>query len=542
MPVSRKSDTSQKNALKREGGLVGLILACVGASIGSGWLFGPLFTAKMAGPLAIGSWILGAAAILLLALVFAELAPMIPRAGAVVHLAHVGNGPIVGHMWSWILFLSYASIAPLEVTAVLTYANNYYPGLLQPHTDLLSSFGFLIAVIMLGLFVITNFMVIGWVLRINNAATWWKIGIPLLTAVMLIAVAWHPGNFHMRADNTLSDVHGMFIAIASGGVIFSLLGFRHAIDLAGESKNPRRDVPIAVIGSVLIASAVYIAVQVAFLGAVNPADIAKDGWVHLHFQGVNGPFAALAAAVGIGWLATLLYVDAFISPAGTGLIYTTTAARVTLATAETGAAPMWLNKINRHGVPWVTLILLFLVGIIFFLPFPSWQKMVGYIASMTVLSYSIGPIALIQIRKAMPNLERPFRLWGAPVLAPIAFVVSTWIVYWSGLRTLNFIFITLFVLLAIYALTGVFRKGRWAEMGWQYMWWIFPYFIGMWVISWIGPKDLGGLGYLAFFPSMGALAVLALSVFYLAIRESVADKTMRVYMRQFGNKVPSAAP
>jgi len=122
MPVSRKSDTSQKNALKREGGLVGLILACVGASIGSGWLFGPLFTAKMAGPLAIGSWILGAAAILLLALVFAELAPMIPRAGAVVHLAHVGNGPIVGHMWSWILFLSYASIAPLEVTAVLTYA------------------------------------------------------------------------------------------------------------------------------------------------------------------------------------------------------------------------------------------------------------------------------------------------------------------------------------------------------------------------------------------------------------------------------------
>jgi hypothetical protein len=79
-------------------------------------------------------------------------------------------------------------------------------------------------------------------------------------------------------------------------------------------------------------------------------------------------------------------------------------------------------------------------------------------------------------------------------------------------------------------------------MGWQYMWWIFPYFMGMWVISWIGPKDLGGLGYLAFFPSMGALAVLALSVFYLAIRESVADKTMRIYMRQFGNKVPPAAP
>jgi len=540
MSTSPRGTQPSINTLKKEGTLLGLILACVGASIGSGWLFGPLFSAQMAGSLAIGSWILGAVAILLLALVFAELAPMIPRAGAVVHLAHVGNGPIVGHMWSWILFLSYASIAPLEVTAVLTYANNYIPGLLQPHTDLLSSFGFLVAVVMLALFVLTNFMVIGWVLKINNAATWWKIGIPLLTAVLLVSLSWHPSNFHIRAHNTLDDVHGMFIAIASGGVIFSLLGFRHAIDLAGESKNPKRDVPIAVVGSVLIASFIYIAVQIAFIGAVNPADLVKDGWQHLSFQGVNGPFAALAAAVGIGWLATLLYIDAFVSPGACGLIYTTTAARVTLATADTGAAPLWVNKINHFGVPWVTLIILFLVGIVFFLPFPSWQKMVGYIASMTVLSYAIGPIALLQIRKAMPNLERPFRLWAAPIIAPITFVVATWIIYWSGLTTLNFIFITLFGLLAVYAITGIFRKGRWKEMGWQFMWWIFPYFIGMWVLSWIGPKELGGTGVLAFFPSMGVLAVLALGVFYLAIRDSVSDKTMRVYLRQFSNKAPTA--
>ena len=88
----------RKNKLRREGGLTGLLFACVGASIGSGWLFGPLYTAEFAGPLSIGSWLIGALAILLLALVFAELAPLIPRAGAVVHLAHVGNGPIVGHL------------------------------------------------------------------------------------------------------------------------------------------------------------------------------------------------------------------------------------------------------------------------------------------------------------------------------------------------------------------------------------------------------------------------------------------------------------
>nr|NDU42789.1 amino acid permease [Acidithiobacillus ferrianus] len=540
MPTPTGSTGSRRNKLKREGGLMGLVMACVGASIGSGWLFGPLFTAQVAGPLAIGSWVLGAGAILLLALIFAELAPIIPRAGAVVHLAHVGNGPVVGHLWSWILFLSYASIAPIEVTAVLTYANNYIPGLLQSHSNLLSGTGMMVAIIMLGFFVMTNFLVIQWVLRINGAATWWKIGIPLLTAALLVSLAWHPHNFAVRAAHAASDTHGMFTAVASGGVIFSLLGFRHAIDLAGESKNPRRDVPIAVIGSVLIAATVYIAVQVAFLGAVNPLDLAKEGWRHLNFAGVNGPFAALAATLGVGWLATLLYVDAFVSPGASGLIYTTTASRVTLATADTGAAPRWVNKINRFGVPWVTLIILFVVGAIFFLPFPSWQKMVGYVASMTVLSYAIGPIALLQIRKAMPDLDRPFRLWAAPVIAPIAFVVSTWIVYWSGLQTLDFIFITLFGLLAFYAITGIFRKGRWVEMGWQYMWWIFPYFIGLWGLSWIGPKALGGRGALSFFPSMGIVALLALGIFYLAVNGSVSDETMRVYLRQFGNKAPTA--
>ena len=531
----------RKNKLRREGGLTGLLFACVGASIGSGWLFGPLYTAEFAGPLSIGSWLIGALAILLLALVFAELAPLIPRAGAVVHLAHVGNGPIVGHLWSWMLFLSYAAIAPIEVTAVLTYANNYLPGFLQPHTGLLSAQGFGTALLLLTIFVVLNFLVVRWVLKINNAATGWKLAIPLLTVILLISISWHPGNFAVRAVNQVTDLHGMFAAVASGGVIFSLLGFRHAIDLAGESKNPRRDVPIAVIGSVLIASAIYIGLQVAFLGAVNPQDLAHGGWQNLRFHGINGPFAALAISIGIGWLAVLLYVDAFVSPAGTALIYTTTAARVSLATAETGAAPQWVSRVNRFGVPWVSLILLYVVGAVFFFPFPSWQKMVGYIASMTVLSYVIGPIALLQLRRALPEGDRPFRLWWAPVLAPLAFVVASWIVFWSGLHTLNFIFSTLFGLLSIYAITGIWRNGRWSEMGWrQYMCWVIPYFCGLWLISWIGPKSLGGIGTLTFFPSMGVVAVLSVSIFYVALHQAVSDQQINAYMLQFAYEIGHA--
>ncbi|WP_348550215.1 APC family permease [Acidithiobacillus sp.] len=532
---------NRRPGLRRDGTLQGLILACVGASIGSGWLFGPLFTAKMAGPFAIGSWIIGMFAILLLAVVFAELAPLIPKAGAVVHLANVGNGPIVGNMWTWILFLSYATIAPIEVTALLTYANNYFPHFLQPHSALLSAQGYIYALIALAFFVGLNFLSVRWIFRINNGATWWKIGIPALTGILFIVFGWHSGNFHSIPKNTAGNIQEMFVAVATGGVIFSLLGFRHAIDLAGESKNPKRDLPLATIVSVLIAGGIYILVQVAFIGAVPTADLAHGGWEHLHFSGINGPFAALASTIGITWLALLLYADAFVSPAGTALIYTATSARVTLATAESGAFPKVLGKINGQGVPWTSLLLLYIVGAIFFLPFPSWQKMVGYIASMTVLSYVIGPVVLLQLRKAMPQLERPFTLPGAKIIAPISFVVGTWIVYWSGLHTLNFIFGTLFVLLGLYALWGWVRKDPISEMGWQHMWWIIPYFLAIWGTSWISPKSLGGMGLISFYEGMALIAVVSLVIFYWGVHSAVSDQEIRVYMRTL-NKRGVGAP
>ena len=90
--------------LRREGGTIGLLYASLGAIVGSGWLFGPLHAAQQAGPLSLGSWAVGAVAILLLALVYAELGPMIPRSGSIVHISHLGNGPLLGRIWSWVLF------------------------------------------------------------------------------------------------------------------------------------------------------------------------------------------------------------------------------------------------------------------------------------------------------------------------------------------------------------------------------------------------------------------------------------------------------
>jgi uncharacterized membrane protein YfcA len=125
---------------------------------------------------------------------------------------------------------------------------------------------------------------------------------------------------------------------------------------------------------------------------------------------------------------------------------------------------------------------------------------------------------------------------GAQIIAPISFVVGTWIVYWSGLHTLNFIFGTLFVLLGLYALWGLLRKEPIRDMGWQYMWWIIPYFLALWGTAWIGPKSLGGEGWVGFYQGMAIIAAISLLIFYWAVHSAVSDKEIRSYMRNLDKR------
>jgi amino acid transporter len=100
-------------------------------------------------------------------------------------------------------------------------------------------------------------------------------------------------------------------------------------------------------------------------------------------EGDFGPYATLATALGLGWLAVVLYIDAFISPAGTGLVYVGTSARLSYALGHAGYVPRTIAKVNGRGVPWTSVLLAFVVGLVCFLPFPSWQGLVGLVTSAT---------------------------------------------------------------------------------------------------------------------------------------------------------------
>ncbi|MHB8424343.1 MAG: APC family permease [Gammaproteobacteria bacterium] len=502
--------------LRRDAGVIGLLYASLGSIIGSGWLFGALHAALEAGPLSVISWVIGAVAVLFLAFVFAELSTMFPNSGALVHMTHISHGDLVGKIWTWILFLAFVSVPPVEVIAVLTYTNSYIPGFLHANTGLLTPLGFVAAIILLGFVVALNFLAIRWVMVINSAATWWKLLIPIVTIGILMAYSFHPGN--MTAHLTSTPVSGIFTAVGTAGIIFSFLGFQQAIALAGETRNPGRYIPIALIGSVVIAMLVYVGLQVAFIVALQPVDIA-NGWQNLHFTGMFGPLAAIAIAVGAFWWAIVLYFDAIISPLGTAFIYTTASPRIIMAAGEMGNAPTQVIRLNRHGVPWIGLVVTYIVGALFFFPFPSWQKLVSAVSSITVLSYSIGPIILLHLRRVLPDANRPFRLQAARIISAIAFIASNWIIYWTG----YYVVTVLFVLVAFYIIVYLgwyllIRRAPLSRLGWQQAWWLLPYFVGMWVISYLGPaKAMGGHNVFGFFTGMWLLAGFSLVILALAL-------------------------
>ncbi len=127
--------------------------------IGSGWLFGSFHAAKLAGPLAIRSWIVGGFIIMLIALCFAELAALFPKSGALVHMSHASHGEGLGRVWARMLFLAYVAVPSVEAEAVVTYANNYLLYFIQPNgAGLLTTAGFFVCAALLAIFAWLNLL------------------------------------------------------------------------------------------------------------------------------------------------------------------------------------------------------------------------------------------------------------------------------------------------------------------------------------------------------------------------------------------------
>jgi amino acid transporter len=533
--------------LRRHIGPIGLLFTAVGSIIGSGWLFGALNAAQIAGPGAVLAWIIGGVMIMLIGLCFAELGTMFPVSGGVIRFPHYAFGSFASYTLGWITWVAAASTTSIEVLAALQYSTNYLPWLqrLQDGVPVLTLPGLAVAVAMLALFSLVNVFGIRWFARLNTVLVWWKLAVILLTIGVFFATVFRGANFARASTGGFLPFGwgGVFSSIATAGIVFSYLGFRQGVELAGESRNPQRNVPIAIIGSTLITGIIYVLLQVAFIGAL-PSEALAHGWAHVgagfsggiaHIAATFGPLAALAGVMGLSWLAALLYVDAVVSPADTGLIYTTATARLSYAMGRNGNAPRSLARVSARGVPWVSVILTFIAGTIFFLPFPGWQKLVGFVTSATVLSFGSGPLVLLAMRRHLPTRERPFRLPAPGVIAYLAFLSSNLIVYWSGWDTVWKLMLAVvagYIVLAVHELRYPrntpplqFRSGLWVAV------WL----AGLTLLSWMGSypavsDHAGNRGVLGFGVAIVVFAVFSALILWLAVSRSLSREHMEAQL------------
>ncbi len=486
--------------------------------IGSGWLFAALYTAQLAGPAGVISWLIGGAVTIAIALVYAELSGMLPVAGALARIPYLSFGPIGGWMAGWLCWVAFVATAPLEVIAVLDYASNYLPWLtINEHGErVLTSYGVAVAIAMLAAFTGINVLGVRYFARANTAITFWKLTIPLAAAVLLIVFGFRWENVLDHGGFAPFGMTGVFSAVSSGGIMFAYYGFRSVVDMAGEAKNPQRDVPMAIIGTVVFCIILYVLLQIAFIGAIPPSHL-ENGWAAITETAPGGPFAAFAALLGLQWLAILLYADAIVSPGGTGFSFVASTARLNYAMARSGQIPSVFARLNRNRVPAWSLVFNFLVGIVVLLPLPGWNQLVEFISTAAVLSFAFGPVALLVLRLEQPGRPRPFRIPAATLFTAVAFVLAGFIVYWTGWETNWKIFLVALGGLAIMSATRLVGRVNGTPLELKATAWLWPYYAGLALLSYLGNYG-NGLGVVPQGIDMIVLAIFSLAIFWLAVR------------------------
>jgi basic amino acid/polyamine antiporter, APA family len=421
--------------LKRALGGFDLTMLGIGAVIGTG-IFAAIGTAAAgnadrpaAGPAIILSFILTAVACIFSALCYAEFAAMIPIAGSAYTYAYATLGEMVAWIIGWDLIIEYA-VGNIAVAIswsgyfndILTYLGHPIPAWLR--TDLRTAlhapeirdaaphlFGMplvvnLPAVVIVAL--VTWILVIG--VKESAVANNVMVGIKLLILGLFVWVGFshiHPGNFH-------PFLAGGWAGVQAGAAIifFSFIGFDAVSTAAEETKNPKRDIPIGIIGSLLICTLVYVAVAAVLVGIIPYTQL-----------GIADPLAKALTFIHKEWAAAVLSVGAVVAMTAVLLVFQLGQPRIFFSMSRDGLLPKLFAAVHpRYRTPHVTTIWTgTFVG--FFAAFASLDEIIELTNIGTLFAFVLVCVGIMVLRHTDPGRRRPFKTPWSPLLPIWALVL-----------------------------------------------------------------------------------------------------------------------
>lgn len=499
--------------------LFSAIMLALNSLIGSGWLFGSGSAAKIAGPAAIISWILGAIIIIAISLTYVELGSMFPESGGMSRYAQYSHGPLLGFIAAWANWISLVTLVPMEAVAAVQYMSSW-PWSWANWTHHFIHDGNITFEGLGVVFTLINYWSVKIMTHFTNLISIFKILLPTLTIIVLIASGFHAENFgHNIHEFMPYGSRSIFEATSISGIIMSYDAFQTVINMGGEIKNPRKNIVCGVLISMIITAAIYVLLQVTFIGAVEPSTLAKSGWHGIDF---TSPFADLAIILGINWLVILLYLDAFVSPFGTGVAFVATASRAMAAMTHTKHLPAWLGRLNqKYMIPRFAMIVNLLLAMLLVSVFRNWNLLATVIAAATLIAYLTGPVTVMSLRKIEPDLKRPFKPNYMKFLAPFAFVLTSLAIYWSMWPTTVQVIFVIALGLPVYIYYEIKYQHSNLKTQLLHAYWLIAYLIFISIISYIGSNGFGGINVIAYPWDFVVIIICSLAFYYWGIKSSM---------------------
>ena len=455
-------------ALHRALGPFSLMALGVGAIIGAGiFVLTGAAAARYAGPAVVLSFALAGCACAIVALCYAELASLIPVSGSTYSYVYATLGEIFAWMIGWDLVLEYAMGAATVAVGWSGYLVSMLAGFgLRLPPQFTASFGGQTAQAgIAGLFnvpaaaivlVVTALLVLGTreLARVNNVMVGFKLAV---VAIVIVVGGLHvsPANWTpFVPDNSGDFGHFGWSGVLRGAavVFFAYIGFDAVSTAAQEARDPQRDLPIGLIGSLTICTILYIAVAAVLTGVVPIAALDRPDPISAVIDAVNLP--ALAVVVKFAALAGLTTVI---------LVLLFGQARILFAMARDGLLPDFFARLHpRFHTPAASQIVIGLVvaAIAGLLPIDLLGEMVSI---GTLAAFALVCVAVMHLRRRHPELPRPFRVPLEPALPSLG--VLACLVLMAGLpwQTWTRLVVWLAIGMAIYLTSGRGGARRRAE-------------------------------------------------------------------------------
>ena len=433
-------------------GLLAAISVIIGNVIGTGvFLKARVMTCNVGTPgWVIAVWIAAGLLSLAGALTYAELTAMKPFAGAEYVFLRDAYGRISSFLYGWMQIFIAKAGSQASVAVVFAIAlNDFLGGALKQTLLQTSILGYpyevtslqLIAVMMIIIFTTLNCASVSLSGQIATVLTFVKIALVVLVAAGAFAfVAGSFGNFSLtESGGTCEDVAAAVrygspeysflggFAAAMLGALWGYDGWNNLTFVAGEVKNPSRNIPIALIGSVVLVILLYVGVHVAYFYVLDPtaiASVSKDSSVATVI--VSKFFAVDGVAIGAGFAVAIFTVGLMISSLGTLHTSILAGSRTPYAMAKDGLMFRPFGRLSITGVPVNALIFQGAWAAVLALS-GSFDTLTDYVIFGSWIFYALVTSSVFVFRRRFPDAERPYRAWGYPIVPVVFLLVAAWL-------------------------------------------------------------------------------------------------------------------